>query len=168
MRCRLVVFSLLFSSCVTYMPSDGKDEAKHTGTFPDQNKTQKKEDIYRPEAQQKHFKRRKPAVSMLLNKAKEDLASGQLELAQSSLERAYRIDYKDGRILLLMGKVLFAKGQEQQAEQWALRSVDLFLPEEVLLKRKAWEFISQCRIKMGDYEGANHAIEMAKEAEYHR
>lgn len=118
----------------------------------------------RPNSRQSQGRRiQNRAVASLISKSKQHLESGRLDQAVSSLERAYGIDYQDPEVSLMMAKALFAKGNEAQAEQWALRSVNLWGPSDSHRRRESWELISRCRIRRGDYSGANEAIKKAQE-----
>lgn len=104
----------------------------------------------------------KRAVKLLVKQSSDYLDHGYLDKATATLERAYRIDYQDPEVSLMMAFTLFAKGDEEQAEQWALKSLNHWYPSQTQQRRRAWELVSQCRVRRGDYQGANRAIEKAR------
>ena len=158
-------FAFAMSSCVTISMPQSQQERETEGPSEENRylepQGKDKPKIYRPKASRAKQQGDKPAVRSLLVKAKRQLAQGNLELAQSFVERAYRIDHRSANVSFTMGKILYANDQYQQAEQWAMNAVSLYKKDQRSQKRRALELVSQCRLKVGDFNGANEAIDRA-------
>ncbi|SMF49334.1 tetratricopeptide repeat protein [Pseudobacteriovorax antillogorgiicola] len=154
----LVTVMLGLSSCVT--PNQDFEPPEPKPDLPPEKPEQRRPT---PKSHRQSGPRaQKKAVTHLIRKSKSHLDEGRMDQAIASMERAYRIDYRDPEVSYMMARSLFAKGKENQAEQWALKSLGLWHPSQSHQKRKAWELISQCRLRRGDYKGANQAIEAAR------
>ncbi|MFW7380681.1 MAG: tetratricopeptide repeat protein [Oligoflexus sp.] len=102
-----------------------------------------------------------PAVRYLLGEAKKSMEQGELDQAQSHLERAFRLANRDPWVSFHMSEVLLAKNEAKQAEQWAFQALSYFPSGEWEPKSQAWELIADCRRQRGDLRGANQAQKQA-------
>jgi Flp pilus assembly protein TadD len=101
-----------------------------------------------------------PAVLALLDSASQQVASGDLERAASTLERALRIDPQDGGIWHDLGALRYQQGQYQQAESLAQRSNALATRDSALQARN-WRLIEAVRRATGNALGADEAAARA-------
>ncbi|NRA64813.1 MAG: hypothetical protein HRU19_10055 [Pseudobacteriovorax sp.] len=164
--------ALLLSGCVTMRPphqgvgqerpSQNQEIDEGASTQESQLEEPRKPKKIRPVIRNSPRQKSNGAVNHLISKANKAQRDGDFATAESYLERAYRISHRDPRVSLAMAEVLFAQEKPSQSEQWALRSIGLLRNQQVIMLRKAWELVSQCRIEMGDYEGARTARLKAK------
>ncbi|WP_151705686.1 tetratricopeptide repeat protein [Nitrincola alkalilacustris] len=101
-----------------------------------------------------------PAVVALLDSARSDVGQGDLRSAQSRLERALRIAPRDPEIYFELADVQRQQGQYVQAEQVALRGVEVAEGQSLQLRR-LWVLISLIRGDVGDQAGADRARQEA-------
>ncbi|WP_409523738.1 tetratricopeptide repeat protein [Nitrincola sp. MINF-07-Sa-05] len=101
-----------------------------------------------------------PAVVALLDSARSDIGQGDLRSAQSGLERALRIAPRDPEIYFELADVQRKQGQYVQAEQVALRGVEVAAGQSQQLRR-LWVLISLIRGDVGDQAGADRARQEA-------
>ncbi len=100
------------------------------------------------------------AVVALLDSAQQETAQGDLRAAQTRLERAQRIAPREPEVYLQLADIKRQLGQFMDAEQVALRGVDVASGQSNQLRR-LWALISQIRTEAGDLAGANDAREEA-------
>lgn len=100
------------------------------------------------------------AVLALLDTAKQESAGGDLRAAQSRLERAQRISPREPEVYYQLADVKRQLGQFMDAEQVALRGVDVASGQSGILRRM-WALISQIRTEAGDLAGADDARQQA-------
>ena len=100
------------------------------------------------------------AVIALLDSAKQDSAGGDLRAAQARLERAQRISPREPEIYYQLADVKRQLGQFMDAEQVALKGVDVTSGQSGMLRR-LWALISQIRTEAGDLAGADDARQQA-------
>lgn len=100
------------------------------------------------------------AIVALLDSAKQETAQGDLRSAQTRLERAQRIAPREPEVYFQLADVKRQLGQFMDAEQVALRGVDVASGQSAQLRR-LWALISQIRTEAGDLAGANDAREEA-------
>jgi predicted Zn-dependent protease len=100
-------------------------------------------------------------VLALLTTAQQQQASGDLNGASSSLERAQRVAPREPQVLYRLAQVRMAQGDAAQAEQFARRGLTLAngRPD---LQASLWGLIAQAREKQGDSAGAALARQKAK------
>ena len=100
-------------------------------------------------------------VLALLTTAQQQQASGDLNGASSSLERAQRVAPREPQVLYRLAQVRMAQGDAAQAEQFARRGLTLAngRPD---LQANLWDLIGQAREKQGDSQGAALARQKAK------
>ena len=100
-------------------------------------------------------------VLALLTTAQQQQASGDLNGASSSLERAQRVAPREPQVLYRLAQVRMAQGDAAQAEQFARRGLTLAngRPD---LQASLWDLIAQARDKQGDSAGAALARQKAK------
>jgi len=100
-------------------------------------------------------------VLALLTTAQQQQASGDLNGASSSLERAQRVAPREPQVLYRLAQVRMAQGDAAQAEQFARRGLT-FATGRPDLQASLWELIAQAREKQGDAAGAAQARQKAK------
>lgn len=103
----------------------------------------------------------KPAAVALLNTAKYQSDSGKMRAAQSSLERALRISPKDPEVYYSLAQVHSRLGEFVQAEQVALKGVEVAAGQSAKLKR-LWKLVANIRTEAGDRSGANQALQKSQ------
>ena len=100
-------------------------------------------------------------VLALLTTAQQQQASGDLNGASSSLERAQRVAPREPQVLYRLAQVRMAQGDAAQAEQFARRGLT-FANGRPDLQASLWGLIAQARDKQGDAAGAALARQKAK------
>lgn len=100
-------------------------------------------------------------VLALLTTAQQQQASGDLNGASSSLERAQRVAPREPQVLYRLAQVRMAQGDAAQAEQFARRGLS-FANGRPALQASLWGLIAQAREKQGDSAGAALARQKAK------
>ena len=100
-------------------------------------------------------------VLALLTTAQQQQASGDLNGASSSLERAQRVAPREPQVLYRLAQVRMAQGDAAQAEQFARRGLS-FANGRPDLQASLWNLIAQARDKQGDAAGAALARQKAK------
>ena len=100
-------------------------------------------------------------VLALLTTAQQQQASGDLNGASSSLERAQRVAPREPQVLYRLAQVRLAQGDAAQAEQFAQRGLT-FANGRPDLQASLWGLIAQAREKQGDSAGAALARQKAK------
>ena len=100
-------------------------------------------------------------VLALLTTAQQQQASGDLNGASSSLERAQRVAPREPQVLYRLAQVRMAQGDAAQAEQFARRGLT-FANGRPDLQASLWDLIAQARDKQGDSAGATLARQKAK------
>ena len=100
-------------------------------------------------------------VLALLTTAQQQQASGDLNGASSSIERAQRVAPREPQVLYRLAQVRMAQGDAAQAEQFARRGLT-FASGRPALQASLWELIAQAREKQGDSAGAALARQKAK------
>ena len=101
-----------------------------------------------------------PAVIALLDTANRQKNSGQMQAAESSLERAQRIAPRDPEIYYQWADVRRLEGQWAQAEQLALKGTNMAIGDAVMLRR-LWLLIADIRQGTGNRSGARTATSKA-------
>ncbi|WP_156899741.1 tetratricopeptide repeat protein [Marinobacterium litorale] len=96
------------------------------------------------------------AVVALLDGAQVDTRSGDLRAAQNRLERALRIAPRDPQVYYQLADVQRRMGQFLQAEQVALKGVDVATGQAAALRR-LWSLLALIRSDAGNPEGAKAA-----------
>lgn len=100
-------------------------------------------------------------VLALLTTAQQQQASGDLNGASSSLERAQRVAPREPQVLYRLAEVRMAQGDAAQAEQFARRGLT-FASGRPDLQVSLWGLIAQARDKQGDAAGAALARQKAR------
>ncbi|OPB14061.1 hypothetical protein BFW91_07980 [Pseudomonas fluorescens] len=100
-------------------------------------------------------------VLALLTTAQQQQASGDLNGASSSLERAQRVAPREPQVLYRLAQVRMAQGDAPQAEQFARRGLTMAngRPD---LQPNLWALIGDARAAQGDAAGAAQARQKAK------
>ena len=100
-------------------------------------------------------------VLALLTTAQQQQASGDLNGASSSLERAQRVAPREPQVLYRLAQVRMAQGDAPQAEQLARRGLS-FANGRPDLQANLWGIIAQARSQQGDAAGAAQAQQKAR------
>ncbi|MFO7581003.1 tetratricopeptide repeat protein [Guyparkeria sp.] len=100
-----------------------------------------------------------PAVLALVEQADQRRQAGDLAGAQSTLERAVKIEPGNARLWLDLAQLRLARDQPAQAEQLALRAVEHARDNATL--SAAWKLVAKARRAQGDEAGAREAEERA-------
>jgi len=100
-------------------------------------------------------------VLALLTSAQRQQASGDLNGAASSLERAQRIAPREPQVLYRLAELRLAQGDATQAEQFARRGLS-YATGRPALQAGLWELIAQSRERLGDAAGAAQARQNAR------
>lgn len=104
---------------------------------------------------------RPSAVAALMQEADENSASGSLDNAAATLERAIRIQPRNALLWQKLAEVRLRQQQPGLAEDLAKKS-NILAKSDKALTKKNWSIIAQARRKRGDMEGANEADARAK------
>ena len=104
-----------------------------------------------------------PVTARLVARAQKHAAEGQWDLAQTALDRAYRIAPRDPVITATKARMLFSQKNYAEAESWAQRTLLLLGPDQYLQRADAWEIIAASRREMGRIDDANKASEKRDE-----
>lgn len=105
---------------------------------------------------------RNPAVVALLSNAEQQARGGSLNAAQASLERAQRISPRDPEIYYQLADLQRRKGDYRQAEQMALRGLQVAMGQPAM-QRSLWVLISSVRKSNGDMSGYRQALDKARQ-----
>lgn len=104
------------------------------------------------------------AVIALLDRARLDTGAGQREAAGASLERALRIEPRNGWLWHELAQLRLAQGQYAQAIALAQKSIS-FAARERRLQALNWRVIGNARVAQGNPAGAEQAFKLAGELE---
>lgn len=104
---------------------------------------------------------RNEAVVALLDQAQTEFAAGRMDAADSSLERALRIEPRNPVLWQQLARVRLSQGNFRQAENLAAKSSTL-AGDDKHLRSDNWRIIGQARKGLGDLQGAQAAFEMAE------
>ncbi len=102
-----------------------------------------------------------PAVLALVQEADDNSASGQLENAAATLERAIRIQPRNALLWQKLAEVRLKQNQPGLAEDLAKKS-NVMAKDNKTLVGKNWTIIAEARRQKGDVEGAVEADAKAK------
>ena len=101
-----------------------------------------------------------PAVSALVSAANQSSKSGDLEAAAVSIERAIRIDPRNGELLYKLAVLRIKQSKPVLAEDLAKKSA-LLADKDLTLKKNSWLLIAHAKEMQGDQAGAAEAREKA-------
>ena len=93
------------------------------------------------------------ATTGLLTSAKQALQVDEFNQAEMFLERALRLEPRNGELWHTMGQVKFARNHHAQAVQFCLKSNSL-ARKDPLLMRKNWSLMERAYLQMGETEKA--------------
>ena len=96
-----------------------------------------------------------PAVVALVNRARLQADTGEMDQAAASLERAIRIEPQNALLWLELAQIKLHQGNPSQAEQMALRAVRFATDDRI--EREAWGIVALARQSQGDIAGAAEA-----------
>ena len=102
-----------------------------------------------------------PAVVALLGNAEQSMASGNMDRAVASIERALRIDPKNPRLWQHLGRIRLQQKRWDQAIATARKS-NLLAADDARLRADNWLIIARALEAKGDKAGAQHAVEQAR------
>lgn len=97
-----------------------------------------------------------PAVVALLTEAERNRASGNLDAAVVSTERALRIDSRNPTLTYKLAQLRIKQNKPQLAEELAGKAA-LLAGGDLDLKRKSWLLIAEARRMQQNYQGAKEA-----------
>jgi len=100
-------------------------------------------------------------VTPLADQSSRHLANGEFEKAQTTAERALRIDPNNAELWHLMGKIQLACRNFSQAEQLARKS-NLLAKGNPQLQARNWRMIADSLRGKGDASAAEAALEKAR------
>jgi tetratricopeptide (TPR) repeat protein len=103
------------------------------------------------------------ATAPLADQARRQLANGDLDNAQTTAERAVRIDPNNADLWHLMGRIQLARKNFSQAEQLARKS-NLLAKGDADLQARNWRLIAES-LRGRDNPGAEGAMNKAHELE---
>jgi hypothetical protein len=113
---------------------------------------------YRPPVQPSYARPEpKRAVAALMRRAEDQRASGELDAATVSLERALRIAPEEPILWHRLAEVRDAQRRPDLVVQLAAKSNALANPEDRQLRRDNWRLIAGARHALGDQDGAREA-----------
>ncbi|MGB0733011.1 MAG: tetratricopeptide repeat protein [Pontibacterium sp.] len=105
-----------------------------------------------------------PAAAPLLRSARVHVKSGQFQKAQATLDRAQRIAPNEPQVYLQMAQLRVRADKWQQAEQLALKGVQVGQGKPAIL-HDLWLLIADVRDQRGDRTGAQRATIKARRYE---
>ncbi|MCX6130132.1 MAG: hypothetical protein NTX25_13835 [Proteobacteria bacterium] len=129
----VLFFASMMSTCVHKLLTTDKEPAISPVELPSEPQL---EIIKEPMA---------PAVQSLLKKASLALQEKRIGDAEAHAERAYRMESRDYRVLILQAQIAFARAKANDAEQWALRALESLPPRYPAHRREAWLLVAACR-----------------------
>jgi cytochrome c-type biogenesis protein CcmH/NrfG len=92
----------------------------------------------------------------LLNEAEQDIEAGNLNRAELQLERAMRMDPRNGQVWHLMARIRYEQGDYDQAVQFCLKSNTL-AGDNPILKRQNWMLLEKAYTSLGEMTKAEEA-----------
>lgn len=105
------------------------------------------------------------AVTSLVDQARTEASAGRLGNAAASMERAIRLEPKNGRLWQELARLRLDQRDYVQAENVAMRSNALTRGDSAL-RAANWDIIARAREARGDTAGARSARDLAKRVEY--
>ena len=106
---------------------------------------------------------RDDSTSQLIARARQHAAAAQWDLAQTALDRAYRMTPRDPAITETKARFLFSQRKYAEAESWAQRTLLLLPAEQYLARAGVLELIEASRRELGRVEDANKAHQQRDE-----
>jgi tetratricopeptide (TPR) repeat protein len=113
--------------------------------------------ISKPPAQEK------TAAGSLLASAHQSVQAGQFNRAESTLERALRVEPRNARLWHEMAQVKYGQKDYGQAVQFCLKANSLAGRDAALI-RQNWQLMARAYAKMGKMDKAEQARMKAEEA----
>lgn len=104
-----------------------------------------------------------PAVTALVEQAALASSAGDHDNAAALLERALRMEPRNAELWHTLAATRLRGGDDQQAEQFALRSLGL-AGDRGDLSQRNWSLIAQARAQRGDTAGSQAARQRASAA----
>lgn len=101
-----------------------------------------------------------PAVSALITAANQSTKSGNLESAAATIERAIRIEPRNGELLYKLAVLRLKQSKPVLAEDLAKKSA-LLAGKDNTLKKNSWLLIAHAKEMQGDKAGAEEARQKA-------
>lgn len=103
-----------------------------------------------------------PTVIALLNQAQAREQSGKLNEASAALERAMRVEPRNGILWYRLALLRLKQQKPKEAIQLALKSISLSKNNKRVVASD-WRIIYEARLKLGDNAGAEKALNKARE-----
>lgn len=108
------------------------------------------------------FQQASAPVVALISEAERNIALGSLDIAAATVERAMRIEPRNGHILIKLAEIRIKQGKALMAEQLAEKTLSLSQGENTL-KKRCWLLIAKARHLQGDPQGAAEAEQQARQ-----
>lgn len=150
----IFVLSILLSTCANIERVGNSTHTNSNEKKEDQQHLAYRENPPRHTTSQTHIS---PAVSALMTQASDQEASGQLELAASTIERALRIAPQTPQLHLSLARIRLKQNQAHAALQIALKGQSLLVNGYKNLNQDFWRVIGDCYIRLGNTTKANEA-----------
>lgn len=103
-----------------------------------------------------------PTVIALLNQAQNKEQAGQLNEAAAALERAMRVEPRNGILWYRLALLRLKQQKPKEAIQLALKSISLSKNNKRVVASD-WRIIYEARLRLGDKAGAEKALNKARE-----
>ena len=98
----------------------------------------------------------------LITEAERNITLGSLDIAAATVERAMRIEPRNGHILIKLAEIRIKQGKAVMAEQLAEKTLSLSQGENTL-KKRCWLLIAKARHLQGNPQGAAQAEQQARQ-----
>ena len=103
-----------------------------------------------------------PAVTALVTAANKSSSTGDLESAAAAIERAIRIEPRNGELLYKLAVLRLKQSKPVLAEDLA-KKAELLAGKDTVLKKNSWLLIAHAKEMQGDKAGAETARQKAAE-----
>ena len=103
-------------------------------------------------------------ITALVTRANQQAAGGQYQAAAGSIERAIRITPDDAGLWYELARIRLRQGELDEAEELAVKSRSMAAGQAVLQAR-SWRLVAVVRQQRGDPDGAEQALNTARELE---
>lgn len=103
-----------------------------------------------------------PAVNALITAANKSSKTGDLESAAAAIERAIRIEPRNGELLYKLATLRLKQSKPVLAEDLA-KKAELLAGKDTVLKKNSWLLIAHAKEMQGDKAGAETARQKAAE-----
>ena len=108
------------------------------------------------------FKQASAPVVALISEAERNITLGSLDIAAATVERAMRIEPRNGHIFIKLAEIRIKQGKAVMAEQLAEKTLSLSQGKNAL-KKRCWLLIAKARHLQGNQQGAAQAEQRARQ-----